>query len=279
MNTTPTPIPARGDDTTSWTTVTLTGRGHTLTLPAEPLAPGLALVPALTDSGTGWADGYCVLHTASGRHVGPRRLPLAYARELAAMLTAGDRDWTRPADLLRADPRARDHAIDVLLDLRVAQDFGVPLWWARPSRRRIPPPWLIVCTDPSADGYRYGDLAVRTWTDVVAFADHTADGRWAPIPDDATVRRAEHPECELVCAAPLCGHGTTAVPSPTVLTDWDDEHGTDQPVHTTDHAELVHHARDQGWREHHTHRPGEHPLTHEHWMCPACAADHPRTRD
>ncbi len=265
MSTAPSTTPA------GWDTVTLTVHDRPLTVPAEPAAPGLAVVPSVT--GTGWSGGYAVVHTASGKHIGPYRLPLAYARELAHRLATGA-DWTRPADHVRADTALRRHTAGILCDLGEARDLGLPLWWARPSWRRVAPPWLI--TSPTATTGD-GPWVADTWAHVVRFADQAARDGWTPVPDDAVVRRAEHPEWELVCGAPGCGRGRGTTPGtpdrpPAVLTDWDDEIGDDRPLRRTTRADLVAHARAEHWREH-TNPRGR------YWLCPTCVDDHPRDRD
>ncbi|WP_158853160.1 hypothetical protein [Saccharothrix deserti] len=250
-----------------WDTVTLTVHNRPLTLPAEPVAPGLALVPSVT--GTGWSGGYAVVHTASGKHIGPYSLPLAYARELAHLLGTGG-DWTRPADQVRADATLRRHAVETLCDLGEARDFGLPLWWARPSWRRVPPPWLI--SNPTTGIPEHDDNSTwvaDAWADVVALADRAIRDRWSPIADDATVRRADWPEWELVCAAPGCGQGRPGG-APAVLSDWADEIGDDRPLRSTKRAHLIAHARAEQWREH------TNPHQGRHWLCPPCADDHPR---
>ncbi|GAB2999717.1 hypothetical protein [Saccharothrix stipae] len=265
MSTAPPTTPA------GWDTVTLTVHDRPLILPAEPAASGLVVVPSVTH--TGWSGGYAVVHAASGKHVGPYRLPLAYARELAHQL-ATDTDWTRPADQVRADATLRHHAWETLCDLGEARDHGLPLYWARPSCRRVAPPWLIDNRTPGGDGPWVAD----TWSHVVRFADQTARHGWTPVSDDAVVYRAEHPEWELVCAAPGCGRGRGTTPGnpdrpPAVLTDWDDEVGDDRPLRRATRAELVAHARTEHWREH------TDPHHGQHWLCPTCADDHPRDHD
>lgn len=245
----------------TWDTVAITVNGHPLTLPAETIAPGLVLVPSAND--TGWTGGYTVVHTPSGEHVGPDRLPLAYTRELSTALAAGGHDWTRDAHALRTDPVLRKHYFGTLLDLQYARDFGRPLWWARPSWRHVPPPWLL--TAPGHDTW-----AVRTWADVVTEADRTPDGGPSFIPDHAVVTRPDRPEWELACAAPLCTHGPDH--GPTVLTYWADDHGQDLPMHSPHRADLETEARDQHWRDHTDHH-------RQRWLCPTCADDHPRDHD
>lgn len=252
-----------------WNTVTLTAQGHTLVLPAEPAAPGLVLVPALAD--TGWAGGYTVIHTASGRHVGPGCLPLAYARELATILAAPGQDWTRTEAALRADRAAREHYFDTVFDLEFARDFGVPLWWARSSWRRVPPPWLISAPTTGSPDDGNDDWVVDTWAHVVALADRAARDGWSPIADDAVVHRARWSNWELVCAAPGCGHRRPGR-APAVLCDWAEDIGDNRPLRTTNRADLITHARHEGWGEHRD-------RDDQWWMCPACADDHPRNHD
>ncbi|MGW4110182.1 hypothetical protein ACWEFJ_04835 [Actinosynnema sp. NPDC004786] len=256
---------------TGWRTVTVTvDHGGRVSLPAEPAAPGLVIVPAHHQTSPRWTGGYRLVHLPSGLTVGPSPLSLVYTRELAHLLARGG-DWTRPGDRVRADTTLRHHAVEVLYDLALARTNGLPLWWARPSWQRLPPPWLIDTPHPTTGD---GPWLATNWTEVVRLAEYTAAGGWAPIPDDAVVRRGEHTEWQLVCAAPACGT-TPGDPDrpPTVLTDWDDDIGDTYPMRHTRRAPLITHAREQHWRDH-TRPNGE-----QHWLCPPCADEYPRDHD
>ncbi|WP_033439387.1 hypothetical protein [Saccharothrix sp. NRRL B-16314] len=123
--------------TTGWSLVTVaTGHGTTRTLPAEPAAPGLVIVPDHEPDLPRWTDGYRVVHQASGTPVSPSGLRLAHARELAHALATGA-DWTRPAGELHTDPDVHRHTDLVLFDLSTARDFGGPVFWARRSWRQV----------------------------------------------------------------------------------------------------------------------------------------------
>ncbi|WP_346536987.1 hypothetical protein [Micromonospora sp. DPT] len=70
----------------------------------EPLAPGLAITPAVHTGG--FTGGWTVTHTASGWSVTRSNVCLPCLRRAAQTLVNADVDWTRNRDTVIADPNA-----------------------------------------------------------------------------------------------------------------------------------------------------------------------------
>lgn len=67
----------------------------------EPIAPGLAITPALHNGG--FQGGWTLTHTPSGHSIVPRSFCLSCARTVAKKI-CDVADWTQPKDAALSDP-------------------------------------------------------------------------------------------------------------------------------------------------------------------------------
>ena len=252
--------PPRTHLSAGWSSITLTSPDHPWATLAEPTAlPGVVIAPAVAISRPRWSNRWQLIHVRSSGPFGIRG-PLAYMREAATYLAqAGGIDFEQLATTLHDLPVFHEHVRTLRNEIEVARGLGRPLWWTRPSWVQRAPRWRAV---PPSDSHQDGDFEFDTWREVVRFADSVlAEMPWSADPN-SVLRRDTEPSWLLACAAPLCGQDEGDQVPPAVL-EMENDSGC-WPWLSQDRNELADLARDQHWR-----------TVGRHWLCPACAADHP----
>src|ERR1043165_9941237 len=125
------------------------GQQPSTSLPGEPTpAAGLVIVPDSDTIGRSLPGLWSVIHTQTGYHVGPRALPLVYAREAAHLLAVTGVDWTAPRHVLTDPARRLIHVVaEIRAQVQIAWDEGAPVWWGRDSWGHMRPGWYVHFAD------------------------------------------------------------------------------------------------------------------------------------
>lgn len=87
--------------------IQLTGVSSTMSVSAEPVAPGLLITPGLNglNGDDGFTGDFLITHGPSGRRIGEGGC-IPCARKAAGVMASSCVDWTKPMDEVIADPAA-----------------------------------------------------------------------------------------------------------------------------------------------------------------------------
>ncbi|SDY63488.1 hypothetical protein SAMN05216215_103161 [Saccharopolyspora shandongensis] len=209
---------------------------------AEPTPiPGLVVTPQIEpDYRTGqwrFTGGWCVRHATSGVLVlACRGAGLGHAREAVELLARGWVNWTRPAEVLSADPLALDVQRETSRHVGAAIREDRPVLLHTTSWRQVPPPWLVDITH--ADGEWIESYYCPSYDSAERLTIELGRdlGLLAGVRKEVTISRLPDPLWELHCARRGCD---------SVLLD--DEY--EEPEHDADRQVLVTVAEGQRWRQ------------------------------
>ncbi|MEV0698608.1 hypothetical protein AB0I53_11925 [Saccharopolyspora sp. NPDC050389] len=203
--------------------------------------PGLVVAPHIkSDFRTGqwrFTGEWSVRHAYSGVLVlGCPGAGLGHAREAAELLARSFVNWTRPAELLWADPFGREVQCETRRQVEAAISEDRPVLLHTTSWRQVPPPWLVDITDTDGEwiesyycpGYDSAErLAIELGREL---------GLLAGVRKEITISRLTDPLWELHCARRGCD---------SVLLN--DEY--EVPEQTSVRHDLAAAAEDQHWRQ------------------------------